>query len=56
MFPSEDINEMTCQGLMSPEAFVVASSNLEPQTYVKPEDAITAFELVMTRGLLLETC
>jgi len=56
MFPSEEINEMTCQGLMSPEAFVVAGSNREPQTYLKPEDAITVFELLMTSGVLLKTC
>jgi len=31
-------------------------SNRQPQTYVKPEAAITVFELLMMRGVLLETC
>jgi len=31
-------------------------SRLQPQTYVKPEAAITAFELLMMSGVSLETC
>ena len=32
------------------------SSGRQPQTYVKPEAAITVFELLMMSGVLLETC
>jgi len=28
----------------------------QPQTYVKPEAAITVFELLMMNGVSLETC
>jgi len=28
----------------------------QPQKYVKPEPAITVFELLMMSGVLLETC
>jgi len=28
----------------------------QPQTYVKPEAAITVFELLMMSGMSLETC
>jgi len=28
----------------------------QPQTYVKPEAAITVFELLMMSGVSLETC
>jgi len=28
----------------------------QPQMYVKPEAAITVFELLMMSGVLLETC
>jgi hypothetical protein len=31
-------------------------SRRQPQTYVKPETAITAFELLMMSGVSLETC
>jgi len=34
---------------------VVAGSCRPPQTYVKPEAAITVFELLMTSGVSLET-
>jgi len=34
---------------------VVAGSCRQPQTYVKPEAAITVFELLMMRGVSLET-
>jgi hypothetical protein len=32
------------------------SSGRQPQTYVKPEAAITGFELPMMSGVSLETC
>jgi len=35
---------------------VVAGSCWQPQTYVKPEAAITVFELLMMSGVLLEAC
>jgi len=35
--------------------FVVAGSCRQPQTYVKPEAAITVFELLIISGVLLET-
>jgi hypothetical protein len=31
-------------------------SNRQPKTYVKPEAAITVFELLMTGGVSPETC
>jgi len=31
-------------------------SGQHPQTYVKPEAAITVFELLMMSGVSLETC
>jgi hypothetical protein len=31
-------------------------SGRQPQTYVKPEAAITVFELLMMSGVSLETC
>jgi len=31
-------------------------SGQQPQTYVKPEVAITVFELLMMSGVSLETC
>jgi hypothetical protein len=31
-------------------------SGREPQTYVKPEAAITVFELLMISGVSLKTC
>jgi len=36
--------------------FVVAGSCQQPQTYVKPEAAITVFELLTMSGASLETC
>jgi len=33
-----------------------ASPTSQPQTYVKPEAAITVFELLMMRVVSLETC
>jgi len=36
--------------------FHSADSCRQPQTYVKPEAAITVFELLMMSGLSLETC
>jgi hypothetical protein len=36
--------------------FVVAGSCRQPQTYVKPEAAITVFELLMMSDVSLETC
>jgi len=33
-----------------------ADSGWQPQTYVKPEAAITVFELLMMSGVSLETC
>jgi hypothetical protein len=39
-----------------PIFFVVAGSCRQPQTYVKPEAAITVFELLMMSGVSLETC
>jgi len=35
---------------------ITAGSCRQPQTYVKPEAAITVFELLMMRGVSLETC
>jgi hypothetical protein len=35
---------------------VVAGSCRQPQTYVKPEGAITVFELLMMGGVSPETC
>jgi hypothetical protein len=35
---------------------LVAGNCRQPQTYVKPEAAITVFELLMMRGVSLETC
>ena len=35
---------------------VIAGSCRQPQTYVKPESAITVFELLMMSGVSLETC
>jgi hypothetical protein len=35
---------------------VVAGSYRKPQTYVKPEVAVTVFELLMMSGVSLETC
>jgi hypothetical protein len=35
--------------------FVVAGSCQQPQTYVKPEAAITVFELLMMCGVSLKT-
>jgi hypothetical protein len=32
------------------------NSGRQTQTYVKPEAAITVFELLMMRGVPLETC
>jgi uncharacterized membrane protein len=32
------------------------SSNRQPKTHVKPEAAITVFELLMMGGVSLETC
>jgi len=32
------------------------SGNRQPKTYVKPEAAITVFELMMMSGVLPETC
>jgi len=39
-----------------PRMFVVAGSCRQPQTYVKPEAAITVLELLMMGGVSLETC
>jgi len=36
--------------------FMVAGSCRQPQTHVKPEAAITVFELLMVSGVSLETC
>jgi hypothetical protein len=36
--------------------FVDAGSCRQPQTYVKPEAAITVFELLMMSGVSFETC
>jgi len=36
--------------------FVVVGSCRQPQTYVKPEAAITVFELLMMNSVSLETC
>jgi hypothetical protein len=36
--------------------FVFAGSRRKLQTYVKPEAAITVFELLMISGVSLETC
>ena len=41
---------------MDLHTFVVADSCRQPQTYVKPEAAITVFELLMMSGVSLETC
>jgi hypothetical protein len=35
---------------------VVAGRGWQPQTHVKPEAAVTVFELLMMSGVLLETC
>jgi hypothetical protein len=37
-------------------AFVVVGSCRQPQTHIKPEAAITVFELLMMNGLSLEIC
>jgi hypothetical protein len=47
--------------IRSSKAVIAASgftydSGRESQTYVKPEAAITAFELLMISGVSLETC
>jgi hypothetical protein len=34
----------------------VLDSGWQPQMYVKPEAAITVFELLMMNGVSLETC
>jgi hypothetical protein len=34
----------------------VADSDRQPQTYVKPEAAVTVFELLMMSGVSLEIC
>jgi hypothetical protein len=34
----------------------VADSDWQPQTYVKPEAAITVFEFLMMSGVSLEIC
>jgi len=36
--------------------FMFAGSCRQIQTHVKPEAAITVFELLMMSGMLLETC
>jgi hypothetical protein len=36
-------------------AFMVAASCRQPKTFVKPEAAITVFELLMMSGVSLET-
>jgi hypothetical protein len=36
--------------------FVVVGSCRQPQTYVKPEAAITDFKLLMMSAVSLETC
>jgi hypothetical protein len=49
---------------MPTEAFYVrefapfqhSAAGRQPQTYVKPETAITVFELLMMSGVSLETC
>jgi len=35
---------------------LTADSGRQPQTYVKPEAAITVFELLMMSGVSIETC
>ena len=35
---------------------MIAGSCRKPQTYVKPEAAITVFDLLMMSGVSLETC
>jgi len=42
--------------LIPMRAFLVAGSCRQPQTYVKPDAAITVFELLMMSGVSLETC
>jgi hypothetical protein len=36
--------------------FLIAGGSRQPKTYVKPEAAITVFELLMMGGVSLETC
>jgi len=38
------------------EPWLSHDSCRQPQTYVKPEAAITVFELLMMSGVSLETC
>jgi hypothetical protein len=59
MFPATHRSSSGAQKLylqpMILHTFVVAGSCRQPQTYVKPEAAITVFELLMMSGLSLET-
>jgi hypothetical protein len=52
----ENWTDYATSGDCTPRKFVVAGSCLQPQTYVKPEAAITVFELLMMSGVSLETC
>jgi hypothetical protein len=47
-----------CENLKScnPECALSHDSCRQPQTYVKPEAAITVYELLMMSGVSLETC
>jgi hypothetical protein len=54
------VNTQKIEDFKVKDEFLVAGrchrSCRQPQTYVKPEAAITGFELLMTRGVSLETC
>jgi predicted DCC family thiol-disulfide oxidoreductase YuxK len=45
-----------CHGWVGTEFPLSHDSGRQPQTYVKPEAAITVFELLMMSGVSLETC
>jgi hypothetical protein len=44
------------EGLRVAAMLRAAGNCRQPQTYGKPEAAITVFELLMMSGVLLETC
>jgi len=52
----ENWTDSATTGDCTSRTFVVAGSCRQPQTYVKPEGAITVFEILMMSGVSLETC
>jgi hypothetical protein len=48
---------MACSAMPQPTPFLLSCDICrQQQTYVKPEAAITVFELLMMSGVSLETC